>query len=521
MRILHQDFRTLIPRVESVHLFSRVIFLLGIVAYLIFGPLAKVNFQPLLVIFGATIALTGSSWLFSHFRRGEVSNLYFLSIIFDTLLIAAMTRYTGGAASDFYVFYFLTVSVGAYVLSPLATIIFAGLITALYLGGNITTLSMAGPLGMVIRITLIWFYALMVNYISEYFRRSETRLLKVFNTLNRRTSELEKIHAQMEMVYENSRILAGILDFDQIVEEILKIGERVLDYPALGIMLIGPGNNLIYRGRLIGGSKNSRLKAVAQDKMELPYRVVRAGDPVRVVDLSSRTDYEPLLKSARSVMMVPMVTHGKTTGLLVAESPRRGAFEDQDERFLSVLARSAAMALENSILHRKTEELTIIDDLTGVNNYRYFAEKIKEEKRRAVRYDQALSLIMIDIDWFKKFNDNYGHEVGNRVLVGLTSVIKKCIRDVDILCRYGGEEFIIILPQTPEREASKIAQRIRDEVEAAEFGGGEGIPLLKVTVSIGVSSYPENRRTEEELINAVDQALYRAKGSGKNTVCTV
>jgi hypothetical protein len=188
MRILHQDFRTLIPRVESVHLFSRVIFLLGIVAYLIFGPLAKVNFQPLLVIFGATIALTGSSWLFSHFRRGEVSNLYFLSIIFDTLLIAAMTRYTGGAASDFYVFYFLTVSVGAYVLSPLATIIFAGLITALYLGGNITILSMAGPLGMVIRITLIWFYALMVNYISEYFRRSETRLLKVFNTLNRRTS---------------------------------------------------------------------------------------------------------------------------------------------------------------------------------------------------------------------------------------------------------------------------------------------------------------------------------------------
>jgi diguanylate cyclase (GGDEF)-like protein len=128
---------------------------------------------------------------------------------------------------------------------------------------------------------------------------------------------------------------------------------------------------------------------------------------------------------------------------------------------------------------------------------------------------------MIDIDWFKRFNDNYGHEVGNHVLVKLTGVIKKCIRDVDFLCRYGGEEFIVILPQTPEREAYKIAERIRGEVEKAEFGGGDGIPVLKVTVSVGVSSFPENRRSEEELINAVDQALYRAKGSGKNTVCTV
>lgn len=521
MRILHQDSRTLIPRVESVHLFSRAIFLLGTIGYLLFGPLAKENLYPLLMILGAVLILSGGSWLLSRYRQGSTSYFYFYTIILDTLLITSITRFTGGVTSDFYAFYFLSVSVGAYILSSSATIIFAGLISIMYLAGNFNTLGLASPLGIVIRITMIWFYALMVNYISEYSRRSETRLLKVFNTLNRRTSELEKIHAQLEMVYENSRILAGTLDFDQIVEGILKIGEKVLDYPALGIMLIGPGGNLIYRGRLVGGHKNTRLKAVTQDKMELAYRVARAGDPVRVIDMSARTDYEPLLKMARSIMLVPMVTHGKTTGLLTAESPRAGAFEDQDEKFLSVLARSAAMALENAILHQKTEELTIIDELTGVNNYRYFSEKINEEKRRAVRYDQALSLIMIDIDWFKKFNDNYGHEVGNQVLVGLTVVIKKCIRDVDILCRYGGEEFIIILPQTPEREANRIAERVREEVEKSEFGGGNGIPVLKVTVSVGVSSYPENRRNEEELINAVDQALYRAKGSGKNTVCIV
>ena len=521
MRILHQDSRALIPRVESIHVISRVVFVLGIAAYLLFGTYVAENLYPLLTILGIELVMVAGHQVISRRHGIRMSRLYLLTVILDTILITGITRYSGGAASDFYVFYFLSVSVGAYILTTPATMIFSSLVSALYLMGNLDTLTLTDPMGISIRLMLIWFYALTVNYISEHFRRSETRLLNLFNTLNRRTSELEKVHAQMEMVYENSRILAGILDFDQIVAEILRIGEKVLDYPALGIMLIGPGGGLIYRGRLIGGKENTRLRAVPRDKMELAYRVMQAGDPVRVVDLSGRADYDPLLKSARSAMLVPMITHGKTTGLLLAESPRKGAFEDQDERFLSVLARSAAMALENAILHRKTEELTIIDELTGVSNYRYFVEKIKEEKRRAVRYDQPLSLIMIDIDWFKRFNDNFGHEVGNQVLARLTGVIKRCIRDVDILCRYGGEEFIIILPQTPEREAHKIAERIRSEVEQTEFGGGDGIPALKVTVSVGVSSFPENRRSEEELINAVDQALYRAKGSGKNTVCTV
>jgi diguanylate cyclase (GGDEF)-like protein len=188
---------------------------------------------------------------------------------------------------------------------------------------------------------------------------------------------------------------------------------------------------------------------------------------------------------------------------------------------MSIVARSAAMALENATLHKKTEELTITDELTGIFNYRYFARKLKEEQRRAARYDLPLSLIMLDIDWFKKFNDTYGHEVGNIVLKGITSVVKKCIRDVDIFARYGGEEFVIILPQTPQIEVSQIGERIRAQIESATFGGGDNMPELKVTVSVGISSYPENGKSEDELLAVVDQALYRAKGSGKNKVCVI
>ncbi len=523
MRLLHRDTQSILPRVETLFLLSRTAKAIGIAAYFltIFERTAFNIFDPLLVILVGELAILLGTWVLFQQRRQSSSYLYLLIHLFDITLITILVRITGGITSDFYVFFLFSMTVGAYMMTISATIIFAALISGLYVLGNFDTIGEIEPLNLVIRIAIVWFFAIIINYVAEYIRRSESRLLNLFNTLNKRTSELEKIHAQLEMVYDNSRILAGILDFDQIIEEILKIGEKVLDYPALGVMLVGPGRSLIYRGRLIGGERNIRLKAVPRGTMELAYRVFRHEEPARVVDLSSRSDYQPLLKSAKSAMLVPMITHGKITGLLIAESPRVGAFEEHDEKFLSVLARSAAMSMENSILHRKTEELTIIDELTGIFNYRYFSEKIKEEKRRAVRYNQPLSLIMLDIDWFKRFNDNYGHEVGNRVLVGLVGVIKRCIRDVDILCRYGGEEFIVILPNTAERETHRIAERIRIEVERAVFGGGDNIPKLKVTVSIGVSSYPENNLPEEELINAVDQAMYRAKGSGKNMVCTV
>jgi len=499
----------------------RGVVLVGISAFLLYGDYPQENLIPILVIMGIELVLFAGSLFMARIRAGDNSVFNLVKICVEVGLFSLLTRFTGGMTSDFYLFFFISVTLGAYIMSSSAIIIYTGILSISYVLVNINTISDITPIGLSLRFAVIWFYALSINHISEHIRHSETRLLKVFDTLNRRTSELEKIHVQLEMVYENSRILAGILDFDQIVNEILKIGEIVLDYPALGIVLIGPGENLIFRGRLVGGQKNIRLKALPKQSMELAYRVARDSEPVRLMDMSKRLDYDPMMRKAKSAMLVPMITYGKTTGLLIAESPRQGAFDEKDENFLSVLARSSAMALENAILHRKTEELTIIDDLTGVFNFRYFSEKIKEEKKRAVRYNQALSLIMLDIDWFKRFNDNYGHEVGNRVLVGLVGVIKGCIRDVDILCRYGGEEFIIILPNTVEREAYRIAERIRSEVESAEFGGGEGIPKLKVTVSVGISSFPENGLAEEELVNAVDQAMYRAKGSGKNAVCTV
>ena len=178
------------------------------------------------------------------------------------------------------------------------------------------------------------------------------------------------------------------------------------------------------------------------------------------------------------------------------------------------------MALENAELHKRTEELTIIDELTETFNYRYFVQKLQEEKRRALRYTVPLSLIMVDIDWFKKLNDTYGHEVGNVVLREISNIIKRCVRDVDLFARYGGEEFAVILPQTGVGEAHRIGERIREQVEKTVVDAGSA-GKLRVTVSVGISSFPENGKSHEELVTVADQALYKAKGEGKNLVCVM
>jgi diguanylate cyclase (GGDEF)-like protein len=351
-------------------------------------------------------------------------------------------------------------------------------------------------------------------------RRSEGRLLKLFNTLNMRTAELEKSQAHLEMIYENTRILASILDTDGVVKEVMRILGSLLQYRSYALIALDRQGHPFYRARCENGQSTFHPKAIDQSKFSLIDRIVKAGESITVRDMLKRDDYVPLSELSRSGILVPTVAHGTVNGLLLAESNEPDFFREKDQQMLSLVARSASLALENAELHKRTEELTIIDELTETYNYRYFVRKLQEEKRRASRYDLPLSLIMVDIDWFKKLNDSYGHEVGNLILKRLSAIIKQCIRDVDIFARYGGEEFSIILPQTPQREARIIGERIREQVEKEIFDTRK-LGKVKITVSVGVSSYPENGRSQEELVSITDQALYRAKGEGRNLVCVI
>ncbi|GAJ23883.1 unnamed protein product, partial [marine sediment metagenome] len=161
------------------------------------------------------------------------------------------------------------------------------------------------------------------------------------------------------------------------------------------------------------------------------------------------------------------------------------------------------IAINNAVLHKKIKELSITDGLTDLYVYRFFQSKLDEELRRAQRYQESLSLIMMDIDGFKSINDSYGHIAGDEALKEVAQILKKICREVDIIARYGGEEFTIILPTTDKEGAFYVAERIRKAIKNYEFKSPREEPI-RLTVSCGVVSYPESAKEKEALIKKVE-----------------
>lgn len=188
----------------------------------------------------------------------------------------------------------------------------------------------------------------------------------------------------------------------------------------------------------------------------------------------------------------------------------------EQEKF-SILAEQFLIALKRAKLYQKVQELSITDSLTGLFNRRYFLERLEEEIERTKRFGISLSFLMLDIDNFKYYNDNFGHLVGDAILRNIASVIKENTRQIDLVARYGGEEFAILLPETIKTGAYFAAERIRKNLEKQIIRTYD--EELRVTVSIGVSSLPEDANTSLELIERSDIALYEAKRLGKNRVC--
>lgn len=162
-------------------------------------------------------------------------------------------------------------------------------------------------------------------------------------------------------------------------------------------------------------------------------------------------------------------------------------------------------------------DTSMVDKLTGLHNYGYFWERLEEERKRADRFGSRLALIMVDVDNFKTFNDRFGHATGNLLLQKLARILEENIRDIDIVCRYGSEEFAVLLPNT-DKEAERVAERIRRATDEACFEGDKDEPVVKATVSAGLAVYPTSCDNELELIDKADAALSFAKQNGRNQV---
>ena len=164
------------------------------------------------------------------------------------------------------------------------------------------------------------------------------------------------------------------------------------------------------------------------------------------------------------------------------------------------------------------KELSRTDGLTQLYNHKFFHQLLTTEVSRAARYGGEVSLLMIDVDFFKVYNDNNGHPMGDAALQKVAWILSETSRDVDSVARYGGEEFAVILPETPKRGAMELAERLRARIEEADFANTDVMPQQNFTISIGVASYPEDAEVKSELVEKADQALYKAKTSGRNSV---
>jgi diguanylate cyclase (GGDEF)-like protein len=214
------------------------------------------------------------------------------------------------------------------------------------------------------------------------------------------------------------------------------------------------------------------------------------------------------------IIAMPMIAHESVLGLIAVRSARLNpVLSEANARFFEVMASTAANALRNAQLFEEVEHRARTDFLTGLPNHRFFQATLSGELGRAQRHNHALSLLIIDLDFLKEVNDRFGHPSGDMVIKSIAEIIRSTCREIDFAARYGGDEFTVILPETPLSGAIQVADRIRERIASEKFPG-----IGNITASIGISNYPVNALSKEDLIRVADQALYVAKNGGRDRV---
>lgn len=347
----------------------------------------------------------------------------------------------------------------------------------------------------------------------------------------RRFSELEKVLNQDEFTDEElsclrevlsvAQVVVSSLDLDEVLHNILCSSLGIMDMPAGSIALYDESLNRLQLHAHIGLSEKLTARSSwSVTTGGLTHRILSEGQLFVVEDTQGEAFFKnPLAvqEGIRSLIAVPLKIQEKIIGILYLDDFVPRTFSAMRLHMLSILASFATMSIDNARLHVKTHLLACTDGLTGLYNHRHFLVCFEEEMARAIRYEKPLSLVMLDVDDFKRFNDSYGHPVGDKALIAVAKTLHSLLRTCDFSFRYGGEEFIAILTETDIDKALVAAERLRQGIINSTRDALVGIVPEGVTVSIGVASYPRDG-IGDVLIKEADDQLYRAKREGKNCV---
>jgi len=353
----------------------------------------------------------------------------------------------------------------------------------------------------------------------QAFSEPDRHTAQMFTGHLARILERERIYPKLKRDYNGLRILneessklVSSLDINIIAEKLCEGAEKIAPSQVFFFLAKGRQFELVSHIGKITREKKKQFNL----KGTFINMAVENKQPVYMAEMK---DYRnPIMpfkaEEVRSVLAIPLLYENNLLGVFVMFSGERDFADTLQIELLKVMCNQASTSIANAQLHAEIEKLATTDGLTGLFNHRVFQEKLSDELKRMDRYSEQISLILTDIDFFKKVNDRYGHPAGDIVLKEVAKVIKGTLRDIDIPARYGGEEFAVILPQTNGIGAKNIAERLRKSVMDASFSADGA--SFKITLSIGIATSPVDAKTKEELIEKSDNALYHAKHNGRN-----
>jgi two-component system cell cycle response regulator len=352
----------------------------------------------------------------------------------------------------------------------------------------------------------------------QAFSGTEKNTVELFAGHLVRAFERERINMiikrdifRLKILREESSNLVLSLDIDVIAAKLCEGAERIAPSRVFFFLSERKKFALIYHSVPIKGERKlfdlggTFLKMVIENKSPIHMSDV-TGYPIPILP------FKP--SDAASLLAIPMLYENRLLGIFVMLSDRKDYLDTFQVDMLKVMCNQAATCIANARLHREIEAMATTDGLTGLLNHRVFQEKLSAELKRQNRISGPVSLILTDIDHFKKVNDTYGHPVGDLVLKGVSKIIRETLRDIDIPTRYGGEEFAVLLPGTDSAGAKHMAERLRKAVMDKRFSADSR--SFGVTISLGIATSPADAKAKDVLLEKADQALYEAKHGGRN-----
>ncbi len=370
-------------------------------------------------------------------------------------------------------------------------------------------------------IILIVFFSCLFFILKYKFSDLKNENLKI-------NSDLNKAIFDLMALFEFTNVSGSALRLTQLMELMVDTIKRIHCYD--GCCLFFYENNQQFSTKVNRGfpskinGTNFPFKDLAGEAL------IKSGQAMLINNIdeefpdfkAKHPDFKEFLGEFSSFALLPLMSDQKFIGLLLLAKYAASAYVQDDLRLLLIISTQAGLAIQNRRLYEQAYYSAITDGLTGIYNHKYFREQLEFQLEKAKEYGFKISLIMIDIDHFKKFNDSYGHQIGDKVLTEVSRVIQDCVNPDSLVARYGGEEFAIILPDASTDTAVIVGEKIRVEIENHIVKTNE-YPNLKVTVSLGIATFPDHiknmRRMVVELIDIADDSLYTAKNAGRNRVC--